>query len=97
MVEPSVLGDARPDNAMILPLRNRSTGDVVGALTLGLNPYRELDDEYGAFCLSVAGAVSTALTDALAHESQRHRAEELVARQHRRHRRHRRQQHADPL
>ena len=78
VVEPSALGDARPDDAMILPLRNRSSGDVAGALTLGLNPYRELDDEYRAFCLSVAGAVSTALTDALAQESQRHRAEELV-------------------
>ena len=48
VAEASALGDARPDVAMILPLRNRSGGDVAGALTLGLNPYRELDDEYAA-------------------------------------------------
>jgi hypothetical protein len=54
--------------------------DVVAALPRPpLAHHRELDNEYPAFRLSVAGAVSTALTHALAHESQRHRAEELVA------------------
>jgi signal transduction histidine kinase/DNA-binding response OmpR family regulator len=77
--EPSVLGAVRPDDAVILPLRDRSSGTVAGTLALGVNPYRELDDEYRAFCLSVAGAVSTVLTDAMAYESQRRRAENLAA------------------
>jgi signal transduction histidine kinase/CheY-like chemotaxis protein len=73
--EPSVLGGAVPDEAMILPLRDRAGGAVVGALVLGLNPYRARDDGYVAFCRSVARQVSIALTDALASESQRRRAE----------------------
>jgi signal transduction histidine kinase/DNA-binding response OmpR family regulator len=76
--EPSVLGVAVPDTAMILPLENRATGTVTGSIALGLNPYRELDEDYQAFCRSVARAVSTALTDALAYEVQRRRAEELT-------------------
>jgi hypothetical protein len=73
--ERSVLGDAVPDDAIILPLEDRATGTVVGALALGINPYRELDDEYRAFFQSVARQVSTALTDTIAYESQRRRAE----------------------
>jgi signal transduction histidine kinase/DNA-binding response OmpR family regulator len=76
--EPSVLGGAVPDDAMILPLHDRTSGVVVGALALGLNPYRALDEDYRAFCRSVARQVSTALTDALAYESQRRRAETLA-------------------
>ena len=75
---PSLLGDAVPDNAMIMALHDRAGGKIAGALVLGLNPYRELDDDYRAFCQSVARQVSTALTDALAYESQRRRAEELA-------------------
>jgi signal transduction histidine kinase/DNA-binding NarL/FixJ family response regulator len=76
--EPSVLGGAVPDDAMILPLHDRTSGVVVGALALGLNPYRALDEDYRAFCRSVARQVSTALTDALAYDSQRRRAEALA-------------------
>ena len=63
---------------MILPLENRATGTVTGSIVLGLSPYRELDEDYRAFCRSVAQHVSTALTDALAYEVQRRRAEELT-------------------
>jgi signal transduction histidine kinase/DNA-binding response OmpR family regulator len=76
--EPSVLGDAVPGDALMLPLHDRANGTVAGALALGLNPYRALDEDYVAFCRSVARQVSTALTDALAYESQRRRAEALA-------------------
>jgi signal transduction histidine kinase/DNA-binding response OmpR family regulator len=76
--EPSVLGVAVPDTAIVLPLQNEVTGTVTGSIALGLNPYRELDEDYRAFCRSVARHVSTALTDALAYEIQRRRAEELT-------------------
>jgi signal transduction histidine kinase/DNA-binding response OmpR family regulator len=78
VLEPSMLGDAVPDTAIILPLQNRATGTVIGSIALGLNPYRELDVDYRAFCRSVARHVSTALTDALAYEAQRRRADELT-------------------
>ena len=51
---------------------------MTGSIALGLNPYRELDEDYRAFCRSVARHVSTALTDALAYEVERRRAEELT-------------------
>jgi signal transduction histidine kinase/DNA-binding response OmpR family regulator len=75
--EPSVLGDAVPDDGMFLPLHDRTSGAVAGSLVLGINPYREVDEDYLAFGRSVARQVSTALTDALAYEHQRRRAEAL--------------------
>lgn len=76
--ERSVLGVAVPDDCLILPLHDRASGSVAGSLILGLNPYREVDDDYVAFCRSVARQVSTAFTDGLAYDAQHRRAEALA-------------------
>ncbi len=50
----------------------------VGAVLFGLNPYRILDEDYQAFLSLVVRQLGTVLTDAVAHDSQRHRLRALA-------------------
>ena len=72
------LGDAPVDRALVLPLLVFGRSHPVGALVLGVSPYRELDEQYRVFAALVASQVSTALTDALAYEAERARAAALA-------------------
>jgi signal transduction histidine kinase/ActR/RegA family two-component response regulator len=60
-------------DALVLPL------DGVGLLTLGLSPFRRVDEHYRSFCALVAQTVSTALTTAAAREGERRRVDQLAA------------------
>jgi anti-anti-sigma factor len=55
------LGPLSPDAAVVLPL---GAGAPIGALVLGVNPYRPLDEEHLAFLHAVENQVSAALADA---------------------------------
>lgn len=57
------LGALSPDAAVVLPL---GAGAPAGALVLGVNPYRPLDDDQLAFLHAVENQVSAALADASA-------------------------------
>ena len=52
--------------------------EPAGVLVAGVNPYRALDGDYRSFFDLVADQLSTAITDALAYEAERQRAEALA-------------------
>ncbi len=63
--------------AAILPLQQGSAAPV-GALVLGLNERRPIDEDYLSFLKLVARQVGTAIADAQRAEDERHRAEALA-------------------
>ena len=68
-----------PTRAAVLPIAHRGQhGDAAGALVLGLNPRRWLDDDYLGFLRLVAGHVAAAVAAAGAREAERRRAEALA-------------------
>jgi hypothetical protein len=69
------LGEAIPDAAMILPIAINTRDGAVAVATLGVNPYRAVDDVYLAFFQLVARQLRVSVGDALALESERLRAE----------------------
>jgi PAS domain S-box-containing protein len=71
-------GRAAPDQALVLPLQVSGRPRPVGTLVLGINPHRELDASYRAFLDLVTARVSTMLTDAVAYQTERHRAAVLA-------------------
>jgi PAS domain S-box-containing protein len=66
-----------PGRAAVLPLQQGS-GAPVGALVLGLNEQRPIDDDYLAFVRLVARQVGTAIADAQRSEAERQRSEALA-------------------
>ena len=72
------LGDVQPDAALIMPLNEHGQSRLVGAIVLGISPYREFDADYRSFFELTADQVCIAITDALAYEVERHRAENLA-------------------
>ncbi|SNS76067.1 anti-anti-sigma factor [Geodermatophilus saharensis] len=75
---PSPVGDARPDQAVVLPISTAAAEVPTGVLVLGVNPYRAFDADYRGFTDLVAGHVSTAVGDAQAYLAERRRAEALA-------------------
>jgi signal transduction histidine kinase/FixJ family two-component response regulator len=55
----------------------RPCGDTA-VLVVGLNPFRPLDDEYESFLHLVAGQIANAITNAVAYEDEKRRAEALA-------------------
>ncbi|MGS0686755.1 ATP-binding protein [Nakamurella sp. GG22] len=78
VVEPGPLGPLTPDSAVMMPLTVSGRARPVGAVLFGLNPYRILDGEYQAFLSLVVRQIRIVLTDALAHDSERHRLRALA-------------------
>ncbi len=72
------LGPLTPDAAVVLPLTVSGRPHAIGALVLGVNPYRELDDEYRAFFALVGRQIRVALTDTVAYEYERSRVQVLA-------------------
>ncbi len=69
---------AFPKSALVLPLHSVGQDSLTGLLVVGVNPCRELDDDYRNFYHMVAGYITTALANARAHEEERKRAEALA-------------------
>ena len=72
------LTESCPEQALVVPLAVVTEGSPMGALVLGLNRYRPLDDQYRGFCRLVADQVSAALANVRAYEEERRRAEALA-------------------
>ena len=70
--------DEPADQAMLLPIARPGADRPTGVLVLGVSPRRAFDDDYRGFFDLVAGHVATTLSNALAYEEERRRAEELV-------------------
>ena len=62
-----------PDQAVVLPLTVSGRADPVGALLVGVNPYRPLNEDYRGFFALIGRQFRVALTDTLAYEGERHR------------------------
>ncbi len=75
---PGPLGSLTPDAAVVLPLTVSGRPHPIGALVLGVNPYRALDEEYRAFFELVGRQIRVALTDTVAYEYERNRAQVLA-------------------
>ncbi len=67
-----------PQCAVALPIPGADTDHPIGALVLGVNPRRALDDDYEGFFQLVAGQLATALSNAQSYERERQRAEALA-------------------
>ena len=77
-VEAAAAGPAVPADAVVAPLMIAGRAEPAGVLVAGVNPYRALDGDYRSFFDLVADQLSTAITDALAYEAERQRAEALA-------------------
>ena len=65
-------------SAMVLPIRQSGQEIPTGFLIAGISPRRQFDDDYRGFLELLAGQVATAVSNAIAFESERHRAEALA-------------------
>jgi PAS domain S-box-containing protein len=77
-VAPCLAGPAAPTDAVVLPVCVAGRIEPAGVLVAGVNPYRELDADHRSFFDLVADQLATAVTDALAYEAERQRAEALA-------------------
>jgi PAS domain S-box-containing protein len=66
-----------PARAIVVPIARAGTDRPIGALVLGLNPYRPHDTELTSFAQLVAGQVAGALGNVEALESERRRADRV--------------------
>ena len=71
-------GELCPQQALILPLADPGPYGELGALVVGLNPRRILDEQYRGFCGLLADQVSGALSTVASYEMQRRRADALA-------------------
>jgi signal transduction histidine kinase len=79
LIEPGPLGPLAPDQALVLPLTVIGSAKPVGAVVLGVNPYRLLDEQdLRSFFMLLAQQIRTTLTDAVAYETERHRVKVLA-------------------
>jgi anti-anti-sigma factor len=76
--KPGPTGDAPIDDALVLPIMTAGAELPAGVLVAAVSPYRELDTDYRAFFDLVVGHVATAVTDALAYQAERRRADMLA-------------------
>jgi PAS domain S-box-containing protein len=87
LVKPSDLGlenlpwgawDRAPETVAIVPIPTSGPTGRAGAVVVGLNPYRLLDENYVKFLKLVANQISTSIANAEAYEQERRRAESLA-------------------
>ncbi len=67
-----------PHTAAVIPIAPSGPAGRAGALVVGLNPYRQLDESYRGFLKLVAGQISASIANAQAYEEARQRAEALA-------------------
>ena len=61
-----------------LPIREANRGVPIAVVTLALNPYRKIDDSFGNFLQLIADQISSGVTNVMAYEKEKHRAEALA-------------------
>jgi PAS domain S-box-containing protein len=64
--------------AVVMPIAPSGEAGRVGALIVGLNPFRLFDENYRSFLGLVAGQIGAAIAHAQAYEDERRRAEALA-------------------
>jgi signal transduction histidine kinase len=67
-----------PTRAAIVPIVGQGSQHPLGALVVGLNPYRPRDDDYLSYLGLLAGQLSSSLAGARVHDAERRRAQTLA-------------------
>ena len=75
---PASTWNTRVHSVALVPIAPSGPNGRAGALVVGLNPFRQLDDSYRGFLKLVAGQISAAIANASAYEEERRRAEALA-------------------
>lgn len=70
--------DRPPKEAAIVPIVPSGNTENYHILVLGLNPYRVLDDNYKGFINLLAGQIATSISNCIAYEEEKKRAEALA-------------------
>jgi PAS domain S-box-containing protein len=70
--------DAAPHTVAVVPVPASGPSGRAGAVIVGLNPFRALDDNYINFLKLIANQISTSIANAEAYELERQRAEALA-------------------
>ncbi len=76
--QPNPLGPLLPEEAMVYPLSAVGQSAPDGALVLGINPYRRLDEAYRMFLDTAARRMSATIRDAGFLEAEQHRVRALT-------------------
>ncbi|MDP1599444.1 response regulator [Phenylobacterium sp.] len=75
---PTGAWDRPPQSVRIKPLAHQGAERPRGALIVGTNPYRPVDDDYSGFLKLLSGQIAAGLSGAEAYEVERQRAEALA-------------------
>jgi Bacteriophytochrome (light-regulated signal transduction histidine kinase) len=70
--------EIQPKTAIVLPIAQTGVRDPYGSITIGMNPYRLLDEKYRSFFELVADQVATSFSDVRVLEEERKRAQALA-------------------
>lgn len=75
---PSGAWAVAPDKMMALPLQQATSKGLYGALIIGVNPYRLLDEKYAGFFSLLSDQIATSFANVHSLEEERKRAEALA-------------------
>jgi PAS domain S-box-containing protein len=75
---PSGFWDKPATRALLVPITSQGQETPAGVLIAGLNPFRQLDDDYAGFIHLVAGQIAASIANARAYEQEKKRAEALA-------------------
>jgi PAS domain S-box-containing protein len=67
-----------PSELIVLPIAQAGQERAIGALVVGANPHRKLDDNYRGFLSLVSGQIAKSIADARLLDQERQRAEALA-------------------
>jgi PAS domain S-box-containing protein len=67
-----------PKELIVLPIAQAAQGKPLGALVVGVNPHKRLDDDYRGFLSLVSGQIAKSIADARMLDQERQRAEGLA-------------------
>ena len=67
-----------PQRAMVMPIAQQGQKRPAGIFVAGLNPHRELDENFKGFLTLLSNQIAGAISNAVAYEAERRRAEELA-------------------
>jgi signal transduction histidine kinase len=70
--------NARPEQAIVMPLAHAGQGAPYAFLVAGVSPHRALDDRYHKFFQATADQVSNVIANARAYEAEKKRAQALA-------------------
>ncbi|MGB9446214.1 MAG: response regulator, partial [Candidatus Acidiferrum sp.] len=67
-----------PSELIVLPVAQTGQETAMGALVVGVNRHKKLDDDYRGFLSLVSGQIAKSITDARVLDQERQRAEQLA-------------------